>query len=78
MVKNLLKVINALEGLRQAELLRNVEHVWVTIHKDQPLIVQELEVDLGIPKTTHVVAKCVPQLLLPEQKEHRAAAVAND
>ena len=50
---------------------------------------RELEVDLGIPKTTaskvltqdlgmkHVMAKFVPQLLLPKQKEHRAA-VAND
>ena len=50
---------------------------------------QELEADLGIPKTTvseiltrdlgmkHVVAKFVPWLLLPEQKE-QCAAVAND
>ena len=49
----------------------------------------ELEADLGIPKTTvskilmqdlgmkHTVAKCVLQLLLPEQKEY-CAAVAND
>ena len=48
----------------------------------------ELEADLGIPKTAvseilmqdlgmkRVVAKFVPRLLLPEQKEHRAA-VAN-
>ena len=45
---------------------------------------RELEVDLGIPKTTaskvltqdlgmkHVMAKFIPQLLLPEQKEHCA------
>ena len=50
---------------------------------------RELEADVGIPKTTVseiltqdlgmkcVVAEFVPQLLLPEQKEHRAA-VAND
>ena len=49
----------------------------------------ELEADLGIPKTTvsemlmqdlgmkHVVAKFIPQLLLPEQKEH-CAAVGDD
>ena len=53
------------------------------------MIVRELESDLGIPKTTvseilmqdlgmkRVVAKFIPQLLPPEQKEHRAA-VAND
>ena len=52
-------------------------------------MVQELEADLGISKTTvseilmqdlgmkRVVAKFIPQLLPPEQKEHRAA-VAND
>ena len=50
---------------------------------------RELEADVGIPKTAVseistqdlgmkcVVAEFVPQLLLPEQKEHRAA-VAND
>ena len=50
---------------------------------------QELEADLGTPKTTVseiltqdlgmrcVVARFVPQFPLPEQKEHRAA-VAND
>ena len=50
---------------------------------------QELEADLGIPKTTVskiltqdfgmkcVMAKFVSQLLLPEQKEHQAA-FAND
>ena len=49
----------------------------------------ELEADLGIPKTTVseilmqdlgmkcIVAKFIPWLLLPEQKEHHAAA-AND
>ena len=50
---------------------------------------QELEADLGIPKTTvseilmqdlcmkHVMAKFILQLLLPRQKEYRPA-VAND
>ena len=50
---------------------------------------QEIEADLGIPKTTvseilmqhlgkkHVVEKFIPWLLLPEPKEH-CAAVAND
>ena len=50
---------------------------------------QELEADLGIPQTTasemltqdlgmkRVMAKFLPWLLLPEQKEH-CAAVAND
>ena len=67
----------------------NDERVWSQINKDQWLSLQELEADLGILKTTvseiltqdlgmkHVVAKFVPQLLLPEQKEYRAT-VAND
>ena len=67
----------------------NIDRVQAAIQKDQWLTKQELEADLGIPKTTvfeiltqdlgmkHVVAKFVPQLLLPEQKEYRAA-VAND
>ena len=67
----------------------NVELVWPAINKDWPLTVGELEVDLGIPKTTvsevlmqdfgmkHVVAKFFLWLLLPEQKEH-CATVAND
>ena len=50
---------------------------------------RELEADLGIPKTTvskiltqdlgmkRVMKKFIPLLLLPEQKEYRAA-VAND
>ena len=49
------------------------------------MTVQELEADLGIPKTIMskilmqdlgmkcVMAKFVPWLLLPEQKEHRVA-----
>ena len=48
----------------------------------------ELEADLGIPKTVseilmqdlgmkRIVAKFIPQLLLPEQKEH-CVAVVND
>ena len=50
---------------------------------------REPEAGLGIPKTTvseilaqdlgmkYVMAKFIPQLLLPEQRDHRAA-VAND
>ena len=57
---------------------KNVERVPAAINKDQRLTVQELEADLGIPKTIvseislqylsmkHVVAKFVPRLLLPE------------
>ena len=67
----------------------NVELVRTAINKDRQLTVRELEADLGIPKSTvseilmkdlgikHVVAKFVPWLLLPEQKEH-CVAVAND
>ena len=88
MVKNVLKVIHVLEGLPQEEHL-----TILTVYKLQSKKIsdwqQELEADLGILKTTvseiltqdlgmkHVVAKFVPQLLLPEQKEYRAA-VAND
>ena len=58
-------------------------------NKDRCLAMWELEADLGIPKTpvsealTHnfgmkcIVAKFILWLLLPEQKEHRAA-IAND
>ena len=67
----------------------NVERVGAAVNKDRQLTVRELEAGLGIPKTTvpeiltqdlgmkRVVAKFIPQLLPPEQKEHRAA-VAND
>ena len=67
----------------------SVQCVWAVIKNDQRLTVWELEADLGIPKTTVseiltqdlgmkcVVAKLVPQLLLPEQKEH-CAAVADE
>ena len=88
MLKNLLKVIHVLEGLPQGEHL-----TILTVYKLQSKKIsdwqQELEADLGILKTTvseiltqdlgmkHVVAKFVPQLLPPEQKEHHAA-VAND
>ena len=78
MVKNLLKVIHVLEGLQQAEHLRML-NVYVGCNLQRSATDSlRTRTDLGIPKTTHVVAKCVPQLLLPEQKEHRAAAVAND
>ena len=84
----MLKVIHMLEGLQQAEHLRMLNAQVATINKDRQLTVQKLEADLGIPKTTvskilmqdlgmkPVVAKFVPWLLLPEQKEH-CAAVAN-
>ena len=67
----------------------NVERVQAAISKDRRLTVRELEADLGIQKTTVseilmqdlgmkcVMAKFILWLLLPEQKEHRAA-VAND
>ena len=67
----------------------NVERVQTAINQDRRPTVWELGADLGTPNTTvseilmqdlgmkHVVAKFIPQLLLPEQKEHRAA-VAND
>ena len=67
----------------------NIECVQAAINKDQQLTVRELEVDLGVPETTvseiltqdlgmkHVMAKFIPWLLLPEQKEH-SSAVAND
>ena len=59
------------------------------MNKDLPLTGRELEVGLGIPKTTLfkiltqdlgmkcIMAKFILHLLLPEQKEHRAV-VAND
>ena len=66
-----------------------VEHVQAAISKDQQPTVQEPEADLGMPNTTaseilmqdlimkYVSATFILRLLLPEQKEHRAA-VAND
>ena len=63
----------------------NLERVWAANNRDQRLTVQELEADLGIPKTTvskiltqdlggkHVEAKFILWLLLLEQKEHCAA-----
>ena len=87
MVENLLKVIHVLEPAI-SRTPDNVEHVWASINKDPWLALQELEVDLGIPKITVseiltqdlgrkcIVAKFVPLHLLPEQKEH--CAVAND
>ena len=67
----------------------NVERVQAAINKDQRPTVQELEADLGIPKTTVsdiltkdfgmkcIMAKFVLWLLLPEQKEDEAV-VANE
>ena len=70
----------------------NVECAQVSFSKDQRLTVltvRELEADLGILKTTMsevftqnfdmkcIIAKFIPRLLLPEQKEH-CASVAND
>ena len=67
----------------------SVEHVQAAINKDQRLTLRELEADLGIPTITVsviltqdlcmkcVVAKFIPHILLPEQKEHHAA-IAND
>ena len=64
---------------------KKVECVGAVIDKDWLLMVQELETDTGIPKTAlskiltqdlgmkHVMTKFIPWLLLPEQKEHRAA-----
>ena len=68
-----------------SRIFENVKCARAAINKDQQLT----EADLGIPKTTVseilmqdlgmncLMAKFIPQLLLPEQKEHRAA-VAND
>ncbi|XP_045695899.1 protein GVQW3-like [Phyllostomus hastatus] len=67
----------------------NVERVRAAVSQGRRRTVRELEADLGIPKTTvsqiltqdlglkRVTGKLIPQLLLPEQKEHRAA-VASD
>ena len=67
----------------------NVDRVRAATNKDWWLTARELEADLGIPKTTVseilmpdlgmkcVMGKFIPRLLLPEQKEHRAA-VTND
>ena len=67
----------------------NVDHIQATINQDQWLTVQELQADLGTPKSIvskiltqdvgmkYVIPKYVPWFLLREQKEHHAA-VAND
>jgi len=67
----------------------NVESVRAAINENRRLTVQELQEDLGIPRTVvshiltedlgkkHVAAKVVPRLLSREQKEFRAA-VAQD
>ena len=69
---------------------KNVERVQAATNKDWQLTVWEREADPGIPKTICVlsiltqdfgircvVAKFIPWLVLPEQKEH-CATVAND
>ena len=85
-----MKMIHILEGLQHAEHVRmlNVYGLQST-NEDRRLTVRELEIDLGIPTSTMsevltedlvmkcVVAKFIPWLLLPEQKEHHAA-VADD
>ena len=85
----MLKVIHVLEGLQQVEHLEHLERVWAAVNKDWWLTVQELQADPGIPKTTVpeiltqdlsmecVMAKFIPWLLLPEQKEYHAV-LAND
>ena len=89
MVKNLFRVIQHSGRPAANRTPENVERVWAIINKDWQLTEQELEAELGIPKTTvseilmqalgmkHVMAKFILQLLLPVQKDHRAA-VAND
>ena len=88
MVENMFKVVHILEGLQQAKhlTLLNVSRLQSTKIGNW---LQELEADLGIPKTTVseilmqdlgmkcVMEKFVPWLLLPEQKEH-CKAVADD
>ena len=88
MVENLMKEIHVLEGLQQAEHLRMLNGYGLQSTKIGHWQ-WELEADLGIPKSTvsknltqdlakkYVIVKFVPQLLLPEQKEH-CAAEAND
>ena len=89
MVKNRLKVLHILEGLQQAEHLSTLNvFEWAAIDKHQRIESVRTRADLEIPKHVpkilmldlgmeHVMAKFVPWLLLPEQKEHRAAG-AND
>ena len=84
MAENLLKVIHVLEGLQQAEHLGMLNMYGLQSTKINDWL-RELEADLGMPNTTeseiltqdlgmkHIVAKFVLWLLLPEQKEHRAA-----
>ena len=89
MVESLLKVLHILEGPATSRTPESVEHVGAAISKDQQPTVQEPEADVGMPNTTaaeilmqdlimkYVSATFILQLLLPEQKEHRAA-VASD
>ena len=89
MVENLLKVIHILEGLQQAEHLRML-NVYVGCNLQRSATDSlRTRTDLGIPNSTVseiltqdlsmecVMAKFIPRLLLPEQKEYRAV-LAND
>ena len=72
-----------------SRLPENIDRVPVAINEFQRLTVREVQADLGTPKTTVseiltqnlgmkcVLAKFIPQLLLPWRKEH-GATVAND
>ena len=85
MVENLLKAIHVLEGLQQAEHLRMLNVYGLHSTKinnwqrnrswyEDPKNYCIQEFDAGMKR---VVAKFIPPLLLPEQKEHHAT-VAND
>ena len=89
MVENLLKVIHILEGLQQAEHLRMLNvYVGCNLQRSATDSVRT-RTDLGIPNSTVseiltqdlsmecVMAKFIPWLLLPEQKEYHAV-LAND
>ena len=87
MVESMLKVIHFLEVLRQGEHPRMLNVYGLQSTKISNWL-WELEADLGISKTVFkilmqdlgmkcVVAKFIPQLLLPKQKEH-CAAFADD
>ena len=83
-----MKAIHILEGLQQAELLKMLNTCGLQ-SENQQLTVQELEENLGIPRTVvseiftedlgkkRVTAKFVLRLLSQEQKEF-CAEVAED